>query len=75
MERAAQVKRQVFDGTVFEIINFICKKISDWMEPSQPVFIKPSQLGKHASPLLKCQSRWASLFLACIYLGISQKKK
>ena len=35
------------------MINFICKKISDWMEPKQPVFIITSQLGKHASPLHK----------------------
>ena len=35
------------------MINFISKKISDGMKPSQPVFIIPSQLGKHASPLHK----------------------
>ena len=35
------------------MINFICKKISDQVKPSQPVFIISSQLGKHASPLHK----------------------
>ena len=36
------------------MINFICKKTSDRMDPSQPVFtICMSQLGKHASPLHK----------------------
>ena len=35
------------------MINFICKKGSDWIEPIQPVFIIPSQLGKHASSLHK----------------------
>lgn len=32
-------------------INFISKKISDHMEPSQPVFTIPRQLGKPGGPL------------------------
>ena len=35
------------------MIVFICKKISDQMEPSQHLFIIPRQLGKHASTLHK----------------------
>ena len=47
------------------MINFIYKKISDRMEPSQPGFIRPSQLGKHASLLHKMS----------VEVSISQKKK
>ena len=43
----------MFDGTALKMINFICKKISDPMEPAQPVFIIANQFGKHASPLHK----------------------
>ena len=34
-----------------KMIKFICKKISDWMEPSQPAFTIPSQLGRLDRPL------------------------
>ena len=33
--------------------NFICKKISDQVEPSESAFIITSQLGMHASTLRK----------------------
>ena len=46
-------KGSLFDGKALKMINYVCKKISDQMEPSQPVFIIPSQLGKHVSPLHK----------------------
>ena len=38
-------------GKSWKWINFICKKISDRMEHSHPVFIIHSQLSKLASPL------------------------
>ena len=38
MERCVQVKRQpVWWDSLKKIINFICKKIYDCMEPSEPV--------------------------------------
>ena len=38
MERYVQVKRQpVWWDSLKKVINFICKKIYDCMEPSQPV--------------------------------------
>ena len=38
-------------GQPGKIINFICMKISDHMEPSQAAFTIPSQLSKQAGPL------------------------
>ena len=46
MDWAAQVKRQPR-----KMINFICEKISDRMEPNEPAFIILCQLGRLASPL------------------------
>ena len=40
-------------GQPWKMINSIRKKISDCMEPSQPTFIPPSQLGRHADSLLQ----------------------
>ena len=45
------------------------------MELSHPVFIIPSQLGKHASPLHKISVEVGLAGLGWTYLGISQKKK
>ena len=51
MERAGQV-----NGTVHLtekpriMINFICEKLSGYVEPSQPAFTIPCQLGKGAGP-------------------------
>ena len=44
MEQAVKVKRQPVWGNSFEKwYNFICNKISDHMEPTQPAFTIPSQ--------------------------------
>ena len=57
------------------MINFICKKISDWMEPSQPVFIIPSQLGKHASPLHKMSNEVGQPILGLhIFRDLAEEK-
>ena len=50
MEQGAQKKGSLV-GQTRKMINFICKKIPDRMEQSQPAFMIPSQPGKHASPL------------------------
>ena len=51
MEWDAQVKKHPNWWTALKMINFICKKNSHRMKPSQPAFIIPSQLGKRAGPL------------------------
>ena len=52
MEQAALCKKTAcLMGKPRKMINVICKKISDWMEPSQPAFTIPSQLDRLASPL------------------------
>ena len=50
MEQAALCKKTAcLMGKPRKMINVICKKISDWMEPSQPAFTIPSQHGRLAS--------------------------
>ena len=51
MEQVAQIKSRLFGETALKKDKFHLQKISSSMEQSQPTFIIPSQLGKHASPL------------------------
>ena len=57
------------------MINFICKKTSDWIELNQPVFIVPSQLGKHARPLHKMSIEVGQLVLGLqIFRNLAEEK-
>ena len=52
MKRAGQVSGTArLVGQPKKILNFISKRISDHMEPSQPTFTNPSQSGKGADSL------------------------
>ena len=49
--RCSGKKTACLIGQRRKMIKFICKKISDWMELSQPAFTIPSQLGRLDRPL------------------------
>ena len=57
METAVQVKKTAcLMVKPLKMINFICKKISDRMEPNQLAFNILSQLGRLANPTEVCQT-------------------
>ena len=57
------------------MINFIFKKSSDHMEPSQLAFKIPSQLGKNANPLYKMSTEVGQPVLGLhIFRNLAEEK-